>query len=463
MTRSKAISIRGQPIMRCPSELVDMVEDFLNKVISLVRNQEEWRGKSTINLIASENVMSPLARALQITDFAHRYAEGEVWHREYQGTRYVDEIEDLCLRLANEVFGAKYVDFRPISGALANLAVFFGLAKPGDSIASLRVPSGGHISFREFGAAGCRGLSVYDIPFSQEDMNIDVEALAELVEKVKPRIITLGGSLFLFPHPVREVSKIASSVGAYVHYDAAHVLGLVAGGCFQNPLEEGADVVTASTHKTFPGPQGGVVFSNREDVINKIRPAIFPGLVSNHHLHRLPSLAVTLFEFKRFGREYAFQVVRNAKALGKALYENGLNVLCPHKGFTESHQIAVDVSEFGGGAPVAKKLEEANIIVNKNLLPWDRIEMAETPSGVRIGSQEVTRYGMREPEMERIAELIVDVIRGKRPLEDIRRDVEKLRREFPKVQYCFDVDEYQEIVEFLSVALGLRLGGKTAR
>lgn len=434
-----------------------MAEDLARKVIELVKSQEEWRGKSTINLIASENVMSPLARALHISDFAHRYAEGDVWHREYQGAAYIDEVEDMCLELASEVFGAKYVDLRPISGALANLAVFFGLASPGDSIISLQVPSGGHISFREFGAAGCRGLVVYDIPFSHEDMNIDLEALSEVVEKAKPKIITLGGSLFLFPHPVEEVSKIASEVGAYVHYDAAHVLGLIAGGCFQRPLEEGADVVTASTHKTFPGPQGGAVFTNREDVFSRVRPAIFPGLVSNHHLHRLPSLAVTLLEFKLFGKEYAKQVVRNAKALGKALYEDGFKVLCPHKEFTESHQIAVDVTEFGGGASAAKRLEEANIIVNKNLLPWDKVSMAESPSGIRIGSQEVTRYGMKEGEMEQIAELISDALRSRRPIEQVKSDVEKLRREFPSVHYCLSIEEYEEVVSFLSYALGIKL------
>ncbi|RLF07222.1 MAG: serine hydroxymethyltransferase, partial [Thermoprotei archaeon] len=257
--------------------------DEVKRVVEAAIKQEEWRGRSTLNLIASENRMSPLARALLASDFNHRYAEGDPFDREYQGSSFIDLVEDSCVKLASRLFKARFVDVRPISGAIANLAVFFALAKPGDALMSLSIPEGGHISCDEVGAAGCRGLRVHHLPFNREDLTIDVDALAQLVDRVRPRIVTLGSSLILFPHPVREVRKLVKPHGCVVHYDAAHVLGLMAGGAFQDPLAEGADVVSSSTHKTFPGPQGGMLLSNDEDLFRRVRKAVFPGLVSNHH------------------------------------------------------------------------------------------------------------------------------------------------------------------------------------
>jgi len=432
--------------------LVEASLSAVRRVVDAVKGQERWRGGQTLNLIASENRMSPLARALLVSDFNHRYAEGDPYEREYQGSRFIDEVEDLCVKLSSELFKARFVDVRPISGAIANLAVYYALMRPGERLMRLSIPAGGHISSDEMGAAGCRGVKAHDIPFSHEDMNVDLDRMAELVDKVRPRLVTLGGSLMLFPHPVREVKRMVEPYGGLVHYDAAHVLGLMAGGVFQDPLREGADVVTTSTHKTFPGPQGGMVMSDDEGLFRRVKRAIFPGLVSNHHLARLPCLAVTLLEMKVYGEEYARQVVRNAKALAKAMYEHGFKVLCPHKGFTESHQVAVDVSELGGGAMVARMFEEADIIVNRNLLPWDPLERAQNPSGIRMGTQEVTRMGMREGEMEVIAELMWRLVRGEDPGR-VRAEVHRLVSEFSSVKYCFDdrglVEELLDLIHGL--------------
>jgi len=414
----------------------------LKVIVETVQKQEEWRGRSTLNLIASENKMSPLARALLPSDFNHRYAEGEPYDREYQGGGLIDLIEDLCIKLASRVFNANFVDVRPISGALANLAVFFALTKPGDVLLSLSIPAGGHISCGEVGAAGCRGLKVYSIPFNHEDMNIDLEALASVVEKAKPNLITLGASLILFPHPVKEIRKIAEPYGTLIHYDAAHVLGLVAGGVFQDPLKEGADVVSSSTHKTFPGPQGGMLLANDETLFRKVKKAVFPGLVSNHHLARLPSLAVTLLEMLLYGKEYATQIVRNAKTLAKALHDYGINVLGAHRGFTESHQVVFEASKLGGGGEAARRLEEADIIVNRNLLPWDAVGKVHNPSGVRIGTQEVTRMGMKEREMETIAELMWRLLIKREEPERIKEEVHKLLADFNTVRYCIDGQDF---------------------
>jgi len=412
-------------------------QDAVKRIVEIVDEQERWRGSETINLIASENVMSPLARRVFDSDFMHRYAEGTVGHRMYEGTGLVDVAEQTCIDLLKALSGAEYSDVRPISGAVANLAVFYAFAKPGDSVMSLNVMSGAHISYREFGSAGCRGLNITDIPFDKDEMNIDVARFSEVARKVKPKIITLGGSLFLFPSPVKEVRKIADEIGALVHYDGAHVFGLILGGRFQNPLAEEAHIFSASTHKTLPGPQGGVVLTNDETMFKALEKAIYPGLVSNHHLHRLPSLAITLAEMMAFGKEYAEQIVRNAKALGKALHGHGFKVLCAHRGFTESHQIAVDVAAYGGGDKVSKTLAAANIISNKNLLPLDDLKNVDNPSGIRLGTQEVTRRGMKEKDMQTIAEFIKRLVVDEEDPEKIKREVTRFRRGFPDIIYCF--------------------------
>lgn len=414
-------------------------EEIVNSVLEVVEREERWRGTETINLIASENVMSPLARRVFASEFMHRYAEGTIGHRMYEGAQLVDEVEQFCVDLMRKLYGAEYVDVRPISGAVANLAVFYAFTEPGDTMMSLSVMSGAHISYREFGSAGCRGLKVIDIPFDKDELNIDVTLFSEVVREVKPKIITIGGSLFLFPSPVEEIRRVAEEVGAIVHYDGAHVMGLILGGRFQDPLREGAQVFSGSTHKTLPGPQGGVVLTNDLNMFKSLKKAIYPGLVSNHHLHRLPSLAITLAEMEVFGKEYAAQIVRNAKALGKALHDHGLDVLCAHKGFTESHQVAVDVSRWGGGNTVAKALAAANIITNMNLLPWDDLNNVDNPSGIRLGTQEMTRRGMREAEMEKIADFMKRLIIDKESPEKVKGEVVEFRRQFSDIAYCFPI------------------------
>lgn len=416
------------------------------KVRELLKEHHRWFGKS-LPLIASENITSMLVREVCASDFSHRYAEGKPGKRFYQGCRYIDEVELLAERLAKKLFEAPYVNVQPTSGTVANLACFFALTRPGDTIMALQVPHGGHISHAELSAAGVRGLKVKSFPFDVEEMNIDVDKAAEKIRRVKPRLLLFGASIFLFPHPLRELSEVAGEVGATVMYDGAHVLGLIAGKRFQQPLREGAHVVSASRHKTFPGPQGGVILAV-EEYSKQLSRAVFPGLVSNHHLHHLAGFAVALAEMLEFGTAYAEQVIRNAKALAQALSDEGFRVLCEHKGFTQSHQVLVDVAEQGGGTRVAEALERANIILNKNLLPWDDISKSANPSGIRIGTQEVTRLGMREGEMRTIAELIARVVKGE-STEKVKKEVAELRKEFNRVHYSFDdAKDAYEYIEF---------------
>lgn len=405
-------------------------------VRELTRKHNAWF-KDSLPLIASENLMSPLAREVQNSDLNNRYAEGLPFKRYYQGNLFVDQIEKICEDLAKDVFNCKFADVRSISGTVCNLAVLDALTKPRDKMTTVALSDGGHISHAKIGATGLRGVKTFNYPFDEKNMNIDVDGAKRLIREVKPKVALFGQSVFLFPSPLKELNGVFEEVGCKTWYDAAHVLGLIAGKKFQDPLKEGIDVISGSTHKTLPGPQHGMIVSDlkEEGLENALRRGVFPGVTSNHHLHSVAALAVTLAETKEFGQDYAAQIIRNAKALGQSMHELGMDVLCEHLGFTESHTIVVDVEEFQGGAKVAKDLEAANIILNKNLLPWDSDPVK--PCGIRIGSQELTRIGMKEKEMREVAELIARVVVKGEPPEKVKPSVAEFKRQYTKVHYCF--------------------------
>jgi glycine hydroxymethyltransferase len=403
-----------------------------------------------IPMIASENLMSPLAKEVLISDFADRYAEGMPGKRYYQGNIYVDKVETKATELAQKLFDAEFADVRPISGTVANMAVLFAFAQPGDTITTCALAQGAHISTCEFGAFGQRGVNSVNYPFNIEDMNIDVDGTAKLLKQVKPKVAQFGLSVFLFPPPLKELEDTFNEVGCLVWEDCAHVLGLVAGKQFHDPLREGVNVVSSSTHKPFPGPNHGMLLgSNLTDEQEKqLRKAVFPGVTSSHHLHAMAALAVSLAEMDVFAKDYAAQACKNARALGEALYELGVPVLCPDLGFTRSHAIAVDVSSFGGGKDCAQRLEDANIICNKNMLPQDKSSVK--PSGLRFGAQEMTRIGMKESEMKDVASFIARVVKGEDSA-SVKKDVIALKKQFSTIQYCFNAGEpayaYHKLVE----------------
>ncbi|ADX82898.1 serine hydroxymethyltransferase [Saccharolobus islandicus] len=425
----------------------------LEKVLEITKAQNVWRRTQTLNLIASENVMSPLAESVYMSDFMSRYAEGKPYKRYYQGTKYTDEIETLAMDLMNEITNSKDCDLRPTSGTIANAAVFRVLAEPGDKALIAPVQAGAHVSHTKFGTLGALGIQHIEMPFDEENINVDVDKAIKMIEEVKPKFVVLGGSLYLFPHPTKELAPHVHAVGAKLVYDAAHVYGLIEGKVWSSPLKEGADIMTVSTHKTFPGPQGGAIFSNGSEVFKQVSRTIFPWFVSNHHLHRLPATAVTAIEMKYFGESYANQITRNSKALAEALAERGFKVIGENLGYTKSHQVAVDVRQFGGGNKIAKLLEDANIIVNKNLLPYDKPENVSDPSGLRIGVQEMTRYGMKESEMEEIAELFKKVIIDKKDVNEVKKEVIDMRKNFLEVKYTFD--DMKDLEKYSSKSLKL--------
>jgi glycine hydroxymethyltransferase len=335
------------------------------------------------------------------------------------GTRYTDAVQTDTEDLAKKVFGAKYADVRPLSGHSADMILLTALANRGDKIMVVGKEYGGYPGISEDGYPRVYGVKITEFPFNKRIFNIDVEQSAKAIELERPRIVIFGASLILFPHPVRALSDACRKVGAVVAFDGSHVLGLIAGHQFQDPLTEGADVLIGSTHKSFFGPQGGIVLANEHQ--EELRAATFPGIVDNAHWNRIAALNVALAEMKKFGRRYASQVVRNSKALARALDEHGISLVGKDMGFTNSHQTIVDIASPEEGTRLGRKLEEANIIVD---------------SGIRIGTAEETRRGMREPEMTRIAELIARIWVEKEDPKRVAKDVKRLRSEFSKIEFC---------------------------
>jgi len=399
-------------------------------------------------LIASENIPSPAVREAIISDFGNRYAEGWPGERVYAGCVYIDDVEFECMKLAKKLFKVKFADVRPISGVVANLVVYSAFTNPGNVMLAPSIPAGGHISHgkkEHFGTAGLvHGLEIEFYPFNAEEMTIDVDKTKQKVKALKkdgrlPKMAMFGGSLFLFPHPVKELSDFLKSYDMHINYDAAHVAGLIGGGKFQDPMREGADTMTMSTHKTLFGPQGGLVLASEEheEVIKK---ATFPGLTSSHHIHHMAGKAVAFAEALEFGKDYATQVIKNAKLFAEALSDMGFKVLGEKRGFTESHQIAVNVLDYSDGGKVEADLEKANIIVNRQLIPGD-IKAGRNyfhPGGIRLGVSEITRLGMKKNEMQEIASVIKQVVIEKKDPKKILAKVKAFRKNYQKVKFCFD-------------------------
>src|ERR687887_458258 len=359
-------------------------KDFYDKVFRLMMEHHDWFNKS-IPLIASENIPSPAVREAVLSDFGNRYAEGWPGDRVYAGCTYIDQVEIICNDLAKKLFRAEFADCRATSGVVANLAIYAAFSSPGDYMMAASIPSGGHISHgkrEHFGTAGLvHGLNIEHYPFSKEEMTIEVDATKRKIEEMirdgkAPKIAMFGGSLFLFPHPVKELSDFMHDRNMYINYDGAHVAGMT----------------------------------------------------------------IALAESLEFGKKYAKQVIKNAKILAESLVKYGFGVLGERRGYTASHQIAVDVSKFGDGGNIERNLEKANIILNRQLLPGD-IKAGRHymhPSGIRIGVSEITRLGMKESEMIEIASLIKRVVADMQDSHIVAKDVIDFRKQFQRVQYAFD-------------------------
>jgi glycine hydroxymethyltransferase len=378
-----------------------------------------------------------VVRAVLDNDFIQRYGDytgRDLSARRYRGTRYLEAIERAALEIARSVFRTEQVELRPISGHVAGAAVLMGLCQPGDLVLEPGRDAGGHREGGKFASGSLIPLRVEYLPFNAARYNIDAGAIADLIRKHKPRMIILGSSNFLYPHPVAEIAQVirAESPGTLLVYDGSHVMGFLASRTFQDPLREGADLVFGSTHKTLPGPQGGIIYSNRDDLMDAICEATYPALVTNHHPFRIPALALALLEMQQWGADYTGQVSANAQALGEQLEAQGVPCVCVDGCYSRSHTLLLRVAQFGKGADVSERLEAAGIITTASHLPE-----AWGVEGIRIGVQEITRRGAGPAEMVPVAAWIADCLRGTRPVGEIARETSSFSHSLGQVKYTW--------------------------
>lgn len=402
------------------------------RIRGLVARHHDLRA-NCLNMIPSENVTSPSLRQIVASDLMHRYGEYEqhnIEKRWDQGNAYVIEIEKIVRDLAKALFGVEYVDLRPVSGHVAILSAIGAFARPGTAVFETAGQNGGH-EWYYFP----KNISVVNYrsefyPFDTKEWNIDIDATTKKIREMKPSALILGTSFYLFPYPVKELRSVADEVGAAVLCDEAHVLGLIAGKQWPNPLSQGAHVLTGSTHKTFPGPQKGIIMTNDAECAQKVANALYPSLLTNHHLMNVAALGYALAEMLKHGEAYAKQVVKNAQAFGASLAEEGFEVVGEHKGFTRSHQILIRTDKRVPGFQASKLLEEANIIVN-------RMELHDA-NGLRTGTNELTRMGMRESDMKEVARFYREVLLDRKNPKQVARRVKAFVRQFNRLEYSLD-------------------------
>ncbi|MHB1909554.1 MAG: PLP-dependent aminotransferase family protein [Nitrososphaerales archaeon] len=394
------------------SEVISLVKRLKKDVAS----HEKWRAQTTLNLIASENYASQEARSFLSSDLSNRYTARDHF---YRGTRFTDEVEDLAVNAAKKLYRAKFADVRPISGHTCSLIVFMSLLNPGDKIVTCPPRFGGYPGSSELGLGPLLHLKNLYFPYDESAMNIIPDETSAMLSKEKPEMTIFGSSFIPFPYKIRD--SLPESYEGYRIYDGSHVMGLIAGQEFQDPLREGCSVLMGSTHKSFFGPQGGILLSNDEQVFQKIESKIFPGIVDNIHWNRVASLAYSLLELLKFGKAYARQVVKNSKTLAKTLDELGIPVKSKKQGYTQSHQVLLDYNE-------ADSMETANLLENLNII---------TDVGIRLGTSEVTRRGMKEKEMEQIANIISDAVNKRVSKEKTRNRVHKIVKNFSSIEYTF--------------------------
>ncbi|MFN8484223.1 MAG: aminotransferase class I/II-fold pyridoxal phosphate-dependent enzyme [Anaerolineae bacterium] len=443
ITRDSRFEVHDPEALAQAREILDACQsgrEMQDAVIAAVKRNEIWRGEQCINLLAPEAPTSPAVRALLSSEVGTRAAEGHIGrvNRWFAGTKHIDEVESLCVELLKQAFRSRYADHRLVASMIGNLTVYTALTEPGDVIMSMTQPFGGHSSNRLDGPAGVRGLKIVDVPMDPDELVVDLDLFRKVAPLVRPRLVALGASMTLFPFPLAEMAEIVAEWDGKIYFDGAHQIGLIAGGQFQDPLREGAVVMTGSAGKTFSGPQSGIIVWDDPALTEPITHAIFPVLAATHQVNRVAALAVSAAEMIEFGQAYMAQIVRNAQALGAALEQRGIPVLGAHKGYTCTHQVIADVRAFGGGLDVAHLLAQANIVTNKNLLPNDGAADWDTPSGLRLGTIEVTRFGMREPEMALIADFMARVLVERQPPERVVGEVVEFRRQYQTLYYNFD-------------------------
>ena len=412
-------------------DIIDTI-GYVEKVdpeLGAAMGRELGRQRQNIELIASENIVSPAVMAAMGSVLTNKYAEGYPGHRYYGGCQFVDEVEQIAIDRACKLFGAKYANVQPHSGAQANLAVYFALLNVGDTVMGMDLSQGGHLTHGSPVNMSGKNYNFVSYGVSAEDGRIDYAALAKQVAKVRPKLIVAGASAYPRAIDFEKLAEIAHGDGAMLMVDMAHIAGLVAGGQHQSPVPY-ADVVTTTTHKTLRGPRGGLILTNNEYLIKRINSAIFPGTQGGPLEHVIAAKAVCFGEaLKPEFKEYARKIVENAKALEAELTARGVKLV---SGGTDNHLLLIDLTdEDCTGKELEHNLDEVHITANKNTVPGEKRSPFVT-SGVRIGTPAVTTRGMGVEEMKIIADCIADCIfdfAAKK--DDIAKRVADLTAKFP--------------------------------
>jgi glycine hydroxymethyltransferase len=381
---------------------LDATESLID---ALIQRNREIHEDECVNLNPATNVMNPRAEAALAAGLGSRPSLGHPGEKYEMGLEAIEEIEVIAADLACRVFDAGYAEVRVGSGAMANLYAFMSTCQPGDAIIVPPPSIGGHITHNRAGAAGLYGLDIHESPIDASRYTVDVTALAEQARAVRPKLITIGASLNLLPHPVSEVRAIADEVGAVLLFDAAHACGMIAGKAWPNPLDEGAHLMTMSTYKSLGGPAAGLLVTNDPAIAERVDAIAYPGLTANFDAGKTAALAITLLDWLECGQDYTAAMIATADALSHALSERGLPLFTTTSGPTTTYQFAVDAAQWDGGHLAALRLRQANILSCAIGLPH-----SDGMTGLRLGTPEIVRWGMTPADMPELAGLIIDAL-----------------------------------------------------
>ena len=407
-------------------------DEVADRIAALIETNARIHERECINLNPAANVMSPAAESVVATSLGTRPSLGHPGAKYEMGLEAVESIEVIAAELAAEVFDAPFAEVRIGSGALANLYTFMATCRPGDPIIVPPGSIGGHVTHNTAGAAGLYGLDIHEAPVDADRYTVDVDGLRAQALEVRPKLISIGSSLNLTHHPVAAIREIADEVGAKVLFDAAHLSGLIAGGAWPNPIAEGAHVITMSTYKSLAGPPAGLLVTSDATVAERVDAIAFPGLTANFDAANTAALALTLLDWQRVGREHAAEMVDSANALAAHLVNADLPVVIADGHPTRSHAFAVRADATGGdGHALAQRIRPAGLLTSGIGLPGDN----ETMGAIRIGTNEMVRWGMTASDMTTVAGFVVRAISGEHPAA-IASDVQAFRERFDTIHFC---------------------------
>jgi glycine hydroxymethyltransferase len=408
--------------------------EFDGEVARALAQHERFMDHECISLYAGTNITNPRAARFMSSSVSSRPSLGYPGDKYETGLGYAEQVEIMATEILKRIFKCRYVEFRAGSGSLANLYAYMACTKPGDRIMALPTSAAGHVTHQAEGAAGLYGLEVHPIPFDGERMEVDMPAFEQAAKRLRPRLIILAGSLALMPYPVQATRKLADELGAYLMFDAAHLSGIIAGGAFQQPLAEGAHLMTCSTYKSFGGPSGGLVLTNEPQLAERLDRIAYPGLTANFDIARIAALVIAASDILEFGPDYAGTCIANARALASALAERKAPVHGPaNRGYTLSHHIALRAAEYGGGTTASRLLERANLLTSGIGLPLP--EVPDDYNGLRIGTQEITRWGMLPEHMPTVADFLCRVLLDGEEPDSVKRDVVDFRARFQELRF----------------------------